>query len=90
MGDWVYAHTVISDEENEELVQMATKEEVHRAMFSMKDYIEEVHRAMFSMKAYKSQGPDSFPLVFFQHFWDLIKMDHLRVAHDFFKNWDTY
>ena len=64
--------TVISVEENEELVWMVIEEEVHRAMFSM--------------KAYKSYGLDGYPLAFFQLFWELIKMDLLRVAHDFFKN----
>ena len=46
---------------------------------------EEVHRDVFSMKVCKSLGPNGFLLAFFQHFWDLIKMDLLWVAYDFFR-----
>lgn len=63
--------TVLSTEENEELVQMVTEEEVHIAMFSM--------------KACKSLGLDGFLSAFFQHFWEIIKLALLRVARDFFR-----
>jgi len=36
------------------------------------------------MKAYKALGLDGFPPTFFQYFWELIKVDLIRVVHDFF------
>ena len=61
---------VISTEENEEIAQVVTKKEVYKAIFFM--------------KAYKSPRPNSFPLVFFQHFWYILILDILWVARDFF------
>lgn len=46
---------------------------------------EEVRRAVFSMKAYKSSVPDGFPPAFFQHFWEVVKLDLLWAAQDFFR-----
>lgn len=63
---------VISTEENEELIQLVTKEEVCRSIFSM--------------NAYKSLGPNGFSLTFFQHLWDIIKVELVREMHEFFRN----
>lgn len=62
---------VILAEENEELLQMVTEDEVHRVVSSM--------------KSYKSLRPDGFPLVFFQQFWQIIKLDLHQVAPKFFR-----
>ena len=37
------------------------------------------------MKAYKSPRSNGFLPSFFQHFWDVIKVDVVRATRDFFK-----
>lgn len=45
----------------------------------------EVKATVFSMGAYKALGPDGFPPVFFQEYWDIVGLDISCAARDFFK-----
>jgi hypothetical protein len=37
------------------------------------------------MEHNKAPGPDGFPAEFYQHFWDIIKLDLLPLFNDFIK-----
>ena len=43
---------------------------------------QEIRDAIFSMEHNKASGPDGFSAEFYQHFWDVIKGDFLRMFHD--------
>lgn len=43
--------------------------------------IEELEGVVFNMKKGKAPGPDGFPIVFYQEFWDIMKFDLLDVVH---------
>jgi hypothetical protein len=47
--------------------------------------MEEIHKAIFQMEHNKSPGPDGFPAEFYQHFWDVIKMDLMALFECFQK-----
>jgi hypothetical protein len=38
---------------------------------------EEIKTAIFSMNPNKAPGPDGFPILFYQKFWNIIKYDIL-------------
>jgi hypothetical protein len=61
----------VIESENEMLTQSFTEEEVKCVIFQMK------HN--------KSPRPDSFPVEFYQVFWELIKHDIMALFHDFHK-----
>ena len=44
--------------------------------------LEELEGVVFNMKKENAQGPDGFPIEFFQEFWDIIKFDLLAVVHE--------
>lgn len=44
-----------------------------------------MHKTIFSIKTYKTLGSNGFPLEFFKHFWEVIKVDVVRAARDFFR-----
>ena len=44
----------------------------------------EIKIAVFQIAAQKSQGPDGFSFAFYKHYWDIIKMDLLRVFQNFY------
>jgi hypothetical protein len=46
--------------------------------------INEIKKVIFEMKHNSAPGPDGFPAVFFQNFWDLIQMDILNLFKDFY------
>jgi len=45
---------------------------------------EEVRRAVFSMKSYKAFDPDGFQPIFFKHFWERIGDDIWNLVHTTF------
>nr|KYP67014.1 Putative ribonuclease H protein At1g65750 family [Cajanus cajan] len=47
--------------------------------------MEEVKNAVFSLSPNSSIGPDGFPRSFFQHFWDIIRMDVYNFVLQFFQ-----
>src|SRR3954462_7272696 len=40
---------------------------------------EEIKKAVFQMEHNKAPGPDGFPAEFYQHFWDVIKVNLMRL-----------
>ena len=44
--------------------------------------LEELEKIVFQMKKGKAPGPDGFPIKFFQEFWDIIKLDLLKVVQE--------
>lgn len=44
---------------------------------------DEIKMAVFSLGSDKASGPDGFPLLFFQHLWDLLRPDLLTIFEDF-------
>jgi hypothetical protein len=51
------------------------------------DYsVEEVHEAIAQMEHNKAPGPDGFPAEFYQHFWEVIKVD-LMALFACFQSW---
>lgn len=46
---------------------------------------DEVHRAIMSMKSYKALGPDGFQPVFYKTFWDVVGDDVWRFVRDSFQ-----
>jgi hypothetical protein len=50
------------------------------------DFTEQVIRdVVFGSYAEGAHGPDGFPFLFYQHFWDLIKNDLLAMVNDWNK-----
>jgi hypothetical protein len=47
--------------------------------------MEEIHKAIFQMEHNKSPGPDGFPAEFYQHFWEVIKLDLMALFECFQK-----
>jgi len=45
---------------------------------------EEVRKAVFSMKSYKALGPDGFQPIFFKHFWERIGDGIWHLVHTAF------
>ncbi|KAK1307224.1 hypothetical protein QJS10_CPA10g01398 [Acorus calamus] len=46
---------------------------------------DEVHRAVFRADGDKAPGPDGFGLLFYQHFWSILKDDIMQVFEEFQK-----
>ncbi|XP_020272038.1 uncharacterized protein LOC109847206 [Asparagus officinalis] len=46
---------------------------------------EEVHKAIFDMNGDKSPGPDGFSAIFFQVFWEVVKLDIMRLFEEFYE-----
>jgi len=47
--------------------------------------MEEVRRAVFESYSDRAPGPDGLPFLFYQHFWDLIKVDLMAMFSSFEK-----
>jgi hypothetical protein len=60
----------VSALENEELIKHFTKEEIKSALFSMEKN--------------KATGPDGLPVEFYQHCWEIIKVDMVPLFQDFY------
>lgn len=63
---------IVTDEENELLAQPFSEEEIKEAVFSS--------------YADGAPGPDGFPFLFYQKFWELIKFDLINLFRDFDQN----
>jgi hypothetical protein len=56
--------------------------EVHNNMLDADFTKQEVKDAIFGSYAEGAPGPDGFPFLFYQHFWDLVKEDLLLLFND--------
>jgi hypothetical protein len=45
--------------------------------------MEEVKEALFSMKKNKAPSPDNIPIEFYQHCWEIVKYDIMRLFYAF-------
>lgn len=45
---------------------------------------DEIRRAVFDLGADKGQGPDGFPIFFYQKYWDIVKNDIFKLCDDFY------
>lgn len=45
---------------------------------------EEIKKVVFSFEGSKALGPNGFPLLFFQWFWDIVGEDVEKAVKDFF------
>ncbi|XP_043717635.1 uncharacterized protein LOC122665544 [Telopea speciosissima] len=45
---------------------------------------EEIRAALFRMAPLKSQGPDGLPPIFFQKYWEMVKVDLVALVEEFF------
>ncbi len=43
--------------------------------------LQEVKNTVFSCASDKALGPDGFPLLFYQYFWELLKEDVMEIFH---------
>jgi hypothetical protein len=48
--------------------------------------LEEIKDVIDNMKKNKAAGPDGFPIEFYQHCWEIIKIDILHVFNDLFEH----
>jgi Reverse transcriptase (RNA-dependent DNA polymerase) len=46
---------------------------------------EEIREALFQTCDTKALGPDEFPIIFYQHFWPIVKADILRLFQAFYE-----
>ncbi|XP_039118945.1 uncharacterized protein LOC120255125, partial [Dioscorea cayenensis subsp. rotundata] len=46
--------------------------------------MEEVKKAVFDLGSDKAPGPDGFPMMFFKIFWEIIKVEVLKLCEDFY------
>lgn len=63
---------IVTDEMNEALLQPVS--------------VDEIKSAAFQLGALKSSGPDGFPGLFYQHFWEIINGVIQKVASTFYEN----
>lgn len=61
---------LVNDEDNDKLGGLPDKEEVNRAVFKL--------------SGDSACGPDGLSGKFYQHYWDIISPDVVRMVHDFF------
>lgn len=60
--------------------------EAEQNFLTRKLSLEELKDAVFGMEKNKAAGPDGFNIEFYQHFWDLVKMDLLALLDEFYVN----
>ena len=60
--------------------------DVHNNILDIPFSEKEVKEAVFGSYAEGAPGPDGFPFLFYQHFWDLIKGDIFALFHDWEKD----
>ncbi|XP_039120313.1 uncharacterized protein LOC120256691 [Dioscorea cayenensis subsp. rotundata] len=46
--------------------------------------MEEVKKAVFDLGSDKAPGPDGFPMMFFKIFWEIVKVEVLKLCEDFY------
>ncbi|KAL4332119.1 hypothetical protein GQ457_07G022500 [Hibiscus cannabinus] len=68
-----------------ECIPMSIFEEMNRGL-SKDVSIEEIKEAVFNMGALKAPGPDGYPGIFYQSFWDIIQEDVVNLVFEFFRN----
>ena len=62
----------ISDEENDELCRIPSRDEIKKVVFGM--------------KSLKARGPDGFPALFYKHYWRVVGDQMMLATQSFFRN----
>jgi hypothetical protein len=62
----------ITTEENEELCRIPTPQEIKKALFDM--------------PTLKAPGPDGFPVLFYEKYWDIVGNNVIKVVLNFFQD----
>jgi hypothetical protein len=72
-----------TQEENNKLLEnipsLVTNEENIQLTHEITE--EEIHKAIWRLDPDKASEPDSFPIIFFRHFWDVIKKDMRKMLN---------
>lgn len=61
------------------------KEKVDLSNIDLPFSLEELKQAVFNLGADKAPRPDSFPIIFIQKHWDLVKDSLIFLCNDFFR-----
>jgi hypothetical protein len=78
-GEHENSHFSLAEEWIQDIPQVTREENnILSSPFSEK----EIKDAIFQMERNKAPGPDGFPAVFYQKFWDIIKYDMLQMFED--------
>ena len=64
------------------IMKLSVDKQMNNALI-VKVIEKEVRKVVFSMNQFKAPGPDGFPPVFFQGFWDIVKYDIYHASWDF-------
>lgn len=65
-------------------VETLTEEE--QKFLTRKFSLDELKEAIFGMDRNKAAGPDGFNIEFYQHFWEMVKMDLFALLEEFYDN----
>ena len=62
-----------------QIIPPAVTDEMNRALLREVNH-DEIKKAVFDLGRMKSPGPDSFPGIFFQNHWHVVKKDIIRLV----------
>jgi hypothetical protein len=79
-GDPDPSHVSLMDNRIDDIPQVSPEE---NSLLSADFSMDEVHDAIFQMEHNKAPGPDGFPAEFYQHFWEVIKVDLMSLFECF-------
>ncbi|XP_039140443.1 uncharacterized protein LOC120277653 [Dioscorea cayenensis subsp. rotundata] len=63
---------------------LGTKEQCDLTALDIPFTHEEIREVVFGMSVDKAPGPNGLPILFFQKFWEIIKLDIFKLCDDFY------